>query len=97
MTEEDDAVQVALCLKGDASAFEPIVARYQKVLFNVALRMLGDREDARASEGFVRELSTPWSRRATADHDGHDGSGLTGLFRGCSLVIHSLPGEVCRA
>jgi RNA polymerase sigma-70 factor (ECF subfamily) len=47
MTEEDDAVQVALCLKGDASAFEPIVARYQKVLFNVALRMLGDREDAR--------------------------------------------------
>lgn len=40
-------MQVALCLKGDASAFEPIVARYQKVLFNVALRMLGDSEDAR--------------------------------------------------
>ena len=59
MTEEDDAVQVALCLKGDASAFEPIVARYQKVLFNVALRMLGGRENARASEGFGRELSTP--------------------------------------
>lgn len=47
MAEEDDAVQVALCLEGDASAFEPIVARYQKVLFNVALRMLGDAEDAR--------------------------------------------------
>ena len=47
MAEEDDAVQIALCLEGDASAFEPIVARYQKVLFNVALRMLGDSEDAR--------------------------------------------------
>jgi RNA polymerase sigma-70 factor (ECF subfamily) len=46
MTDEDDAVQVALCLKGDASAFEPMVARYQQVLFNVALRMVGDREDA---------------------------------------------------
>ena len=42
MVEEDDAVQVALCLKGDASAFEPLVARYQRVLFNVALRMIGD-------------------------------------------------------
>ena len=40
-------MQIALCLEGDASAFEPIVERYQRVLYNVALRMLGDREDAR--------------------------------------------------
>jgi RNA polymerase sigma-70 factor, ECF subfamily len=43
---EDDAVWVARCLRGDASAFEPIVRRYQRVLFSVAYRMLGNYEDA---------------------------------------------------
>jgi RNA polymerase sigma-70 factor (ECF subfamily) len=43
----DDAQLVGRCLRGEVEAFEPLVARYQKVLFNVALRLLGDREDAR--------------------------------------------------
>jgi len=58
-------VQVALCLKGDASAFEPLVARYQRVLFNVALRMIGDREDARdvTQTAFVKA----WENLASYD------------------------------
>lgn len=48
MTDQDnDRVLVARCLKGDASAFEPLVARYQRVLFGVALRLVGNYEDAR--------------------------------------------------
>jgi RNA polymerase sigma-70 factor (ECF subfamily) len=47
MESGDDAELVARCLGGDTQAFEPLVARYQKVLFSVALRFLGDREDAR--------------------------------------------------
>jgi RNA polymerase sigma-70 factor (ECF subfamily) len=43
---EDDILCVARCLRGDASAFEPIVRRYQRVLFSVARRMLGNYEDA---------------------------------------------------
>jgi RNA polymerase sigma-70 factor, ECF subfamily len=43
---EDDVMCVARCLRGDASAFEPIVRRYQRVLFSLAHRMLGDYEDA---------------------------------------------------
>jgi RNA polymerase sigma-70 factor (ECF subfamily) len=43
---DDDTVWVARCLRGDASAFEPIVRRYQRVLFSVARRMLGNHEDA---------------------------------------------------
>ena len=43
---EDDSVCVARCLRGDAAAFEPIVRRYQRVLFSVAHRMLGNYEDA---------------------------------------------------
>lgn len=35
------------CLAGDVEAFEPIVLRYQRVLYNTAYRLLGDREDAR--------------------------------------------------
>lgn len=45
--EGDDHELVDRCLHGDLEAFEPLVARYQKPLFNVALRMVKDREDAR--------------------------------------------------
>jgi RNA polymerase sigma-70 factor (ECF subfamily) len=37
---------VARSLAGDAAAFEALVARYERVLFNVAYRMLGNRDDA---------------------------------------------------
>ncbi len=38
---------MARCLAGEVDAFEPLVLRYQRPLYNVALRMLGDREEAR--------------------------------------------------
>ena len=52
----DDVQLVARCLGGEVEAFEPLVSRYQKVLFNVAYRLLGDREDARdaTQTAFVR-------------------------------------------
>ncbi len=43
----DDDELVDRCLHGDLEAFAPLVARYQKPLYNVALRMVKDREDAR--------------------------------------------------
>jgi RNA polymerase sigma-70 factor, ECF subfamily len=57
MTEpEDDGVWVARCLRGEPAAFEPIVRRYQRVLFSVAHRMLGNYEDAldATQNAFVR-------------------------------------------
>jgi RNA polymerase sigma-70 factor (ECF subfamily) len=57
MVDEDpDAALVVRCLDGDVEAFEPLVRRYERVLFNVALRMLGDREDARdvTQEAFLK-------------------------------------------
>ena len=52
----DDDAAVRRCLAGDAAAFEEIVGRYQQVLFTVAVRMLGDEEDARdaAQNTFVK-------------------------------------------
>jgi RNA polymerase sigma-70 factor, ECF subfamily len=48
MTDEnEERVWVARCLKGDASAFEPLVARYERPLFAVALRLVANYEDAR--------------------------------------------------
>ena len=47
MGDTDDAAVVARCLDGEHNAYEAIVSRYQKGLFNVALRMLGNYEDAR--------------------------------------------------
>ena len=43
---DDDVACVARCLQGDPAAFEFIVKRYQRVLFSVAHRMLGNYEDA---------------------------------------------------
>ena len=47
MNEEDDATLVRSCLAGDRTAFEKIVVRYQKAVFNAALRLLHNAEDAR--------------------------------------------------
>lgn len=47
MDDTEDAAIVARCLAGEHNAYEAIVHRYQKGLFNVALRMLGNYEDAR--------------------------------------------------
>jgi RNA polymerase sigma-70 factor (ECF subfamily) len=44
--DEDDAALVARCLAGEPAAFEPLVARYQRPLFNVAFRLLGRYEEA---------------------------------------------------
>ena len=44
--EEDDPALVLRCREGDRDAFEQLVIRYQKPVFNVALRMLRNREDA---------------------------------------------------
>ena len=43
---EDEAL-VRACLQGNDSSFEQLVDRYQDLLFSIALRMLGDYEDAR--------------------------------------------------
>jgi RNA polymerase sigma-70 factor (ECF subfamily) len=45
--EEDDATLVRRCREGDRTAFEQLVVRYQKPVFNAALRLLHDPEDAR--------------------------------------------------
>jgi len=46
MTEAGDSGLVERCLAGDLRAFESLVDRYQRVLFNVALHMLANYEDA---------------------------------------------------
>lgn len=52
---EDDAL-VSRCRGGDQAAFEAIVERYERVLFTVALRMLGDYDEARdaTQDAFVK-------------------------------------------
>ncbi len=54
--DEDDAELVRRCLGGDPEAFRPLVEKYERVLYNVAYRMVHDREDARdlAQGAFVK-------------------------------------------
>ena len=47
MNSRDDKELVRRCVEGQVAAFEPLVERYHKVLFSVALRMVNDYEDAR--------------------------------------------------
>ena len=46
MSDDEEQAAVERCLRGESRAFETIVDRYQRVLFNVALRMVNDRDDA---------------------------------------------------
>jgi RNA polymerase sigma-70 factor (ECF subfamily) len=43
---DEEQVLINRCLAGDGEAFRPLVQRYQRVTFSVALRMLGSRADA---------------------------------------------------
>jgi RNA polymerase sigma-70 factor (ECF subfamily) len=45
--EDDDGTLVRRCLAGDRAAFEQLVVRYQKPVYNAALRLLRDPEEAR--------------------------------------------------
>ena len=46
MIEPDDKILVRQCLRGDIKAFESLVDKYQKVVFNVAYRIANDFDDA---------------------------------------------------
>jgi RNA polymerase sigma-70 factor (ECF subfamily) len=47
MSEEADGRLVARCCEGDRRAFADLVIRYQKPIYNAAMHMLHDAEDAR--------------------------------------------------
>lgn len=47
MIEQDEQELVERAKQGDARAFEKLVQTYERVIFNLALRMTNDREDAR--------------------------------------------------
>lgn len=54
--DAEDATLVRQCLDGDTAAFNRIVERYQRVIFTVAVRILGDRDQATdaAQNAFVK-------------------------------------------
>ena len=58
MQEEADEALVARCLNGDGGGFATLVGRYERVIFNLAYRMLGDPDEARdvAQAAFLKAL-----------------------------------------
>ncbi|MGA3244717.1 MAG: sigma factor, partial [Bacteroidota bacterium] len=46
MQEPNDKDLVKRCLSGDQKAFEILLERYQKPVFNIALRVLSNTDDA---------------------------------------------------
>ena len=68
MSDADDANLVRRCIDGDDSAFETLLKRYEGRIFNTALRMVRNYDDARdvtqivfvkAFENHVAPRSTP--------------------------------------
>jgi RNA polymerase sigma-70 factor (ECF subfamily) len=53
--DEEEQLAIGRCVAGEAEAFRPLVQRYQRIVFSVALRMLGSRADAEdvAQQAFV--------------------------------------------
>jgi RNA polymerase sigma-70 factor (ECF subfamily) len=52
---DEEQALINRCLAGDTEGFRPLVHRYQRIAFSVALRMLGTRADAEdvAQQAFV--------------------------------------------
>ncbi len=46
ITTDDDTRLVSACKRGDMDAFDILVRKYQKKMFNIAYRITGDHEDA---------------------------------------------------
>lgn len=46
MAVDEDAVLVSSCKRGNVDAFEVLVRKHQKKMFNIAYRMIGNYEDA---------------------------------------------------
>ena len=46
MTREQEAMAIRQVLDGDVNAFEPIVKEYEKNVYNLALKMTENPEDA---------------------------------------------------
>ncbi len=44
--KDGDSQYVSMCQEGDPAAFEVLVRRHQKKMFNIAYRMTGNYEDA---------------------------------------------------
>ncbi len=47
MSKPDDTGLIRSCMNGDKRAFEALLIRYEKPVFNAAYRMLNNTEDAR--------------------------------------------------
>ena len=60
MTREQEAAIVRKVLDGDANAFETLVLEYDKNVYNIALRMTGNSEDAAdmTQEAFIKAYNS---------------------------------------
>lgn len=65
MTREQEAAIVRKVLGGDSNAFETLVLEYEKNVYNIALRMTGNSEDAAdmTQEAFIKAYNSLQSFR----------------------------------
>ncbi len=60
MTRQEEAQVIEQILKGDINAYEQLVTRYEKSVYNLALRMTDNAEDAAdmAQEAFIKAYNS---------------------------------------
>ncbi|MDO4983073.1 MAG: sigma-70 family RNA polymerase sigma factor [Eubacteriales bacterium] len=60
MTREQEAVVIRKVLNGDTNAYEALVREYEKNVYNLALRMTGNSEDAydMSQEAFIKAYNS---------------------------------------
>ena len=65
MTREEESRIVQKVIKGDVNAFETLVLAYEKSVYNIALRMTGNSEDASdmTQEAFIKAYNSLQSFR----------------------------------
>lgn len=68
-THHDESALIERCKQGDLSAFDDLVRRYERQVYNFAYRMTGNYDDANdiASEAFIKVFNSIHSFRGDAN------------------------------
>lgn len=95
MTEVSEKKIIEKVLGGDANAFEELVLKYEKTVYNLALRMVGDRDDAfdMTQEAFIKAYGSLSSFRGDSKFSV---CGYTGLRRTSALIFCARKAESSR-
>lgn len=98
-TDSPDGTLIAAAKKGDLEAFNTLVLRYQKLVYNIALRMMGEGQSAEdaTQEAFIKAHKPLYSYVSLLIGRCHNpfGTSTPCIFIFCTRIKYAAPDIIC--